>query len=239
MNSYAFCEMVDKVFLEANEALIAENYKDAIVKYESILSNGYESTELYYNLGNAYYRDKSIGKSIWAYSSALEISPRNSDIIHNLSIANTRIVDRIEMPESFIFITIYRFLKSIMTINEWILLGSFLIFIKSIHFSGMKFGLYQGKMYKMISTVLISLIMIVHIFAMDSYIDKQRKNTAVVISNNVNAYSGPFYGNNSLLFQINEGIKVNISNQQKDWAEIILIDGKKGWVSLESIWLIK
>ena len=66
MNSYAFCEMVDKVFLEANEALIAENYKDAIVKYESILSNGYESTELYYNLGNAYYRDKSIGKSIWA-----------------------------------------------------------------------------------------------------------------------------------------------------------------------------
>ena len=52
--------------------------------------------------------------------------------------------------------------------------------------------------------------MIVHIFAMDSYIDKQRKNTAIVISNNVNAYSGPFYGNNSLIFQINEGIKDKI-----------------------------
>ena len=81
--------------------------------------------------------------------------------------------------------------------------------------------------------------MIVHIFAMDSYIDKQRKNTAIVISNNVNAYSGPFYGDNSKLFQINEGIKVNISNQQEDWAEIILIDGKKGWIPSESIWLIK
>ena len=239
MNSYGLCEMAEKVFLEANKALIAENYNDAIDKYESILNNGYESTELYYNLGNAYYRAEYIGKSIWAYSNALEISPRNSDISHNLSIANTRIIDRIEMPKSFIFITIYRYVKSIMTTNEWILFGSFLIFIKSIHFSGMKLGLYLGKIYKMTSTVLISLIMIVHIFAMDSYIDKQRKNTAIVISNNVNAYSGPFYGNNSKLFQINEGIKVNISNQQEDWAEIILIDGKKGWIPSESIWLVK
>ncbi len=231
--------MAEKIFLEANKALIAENYNDAIDKYESILNNGYESTELYYNLGNAYYRAEYIGKSIWAYSNALEISPRNSDIAHNLSIANTRIVDRIEMPKSFIFITIYRYIKSIMTTNEWILFGSFLIFIKSIHFTGMRLGFYLGKMYKMTSTLLISLIMIVHIFAMDSYIDKQRKNTAIVISNNVNAYSGPFYGDNSKLFQINEGIKVNISNQQEDWAEIILIDGKKGWISSESILLIK
>ena len=94
-------------------------------------------------------------------------------------------------------------------------------------------------MYKMTSTVLISFIILAHIFAMDSYIDKQRKNSAVVISNNVNAYSGPFYGSSSILFQINEGIKVDISNQQKDWVEIILIDGKKGWIPSESIWFMK
>ena len=73
---------------------------------------------------------------------------------------------------------------------------------------------------------------------MDSYIDKQRKKSAVVISNNVNAYSGPFYGSSSILFQINEGIKVDISNQQKDWLEIILIDGKKGWIPSESVWFM-
>ena len=142
------------------------------------------------------------------------------------------------MPKSFVFITFYRLLKSIMTTYEWILVGSFLILIKSIHFSGMRFGLTRGKMYKMTSTVLISLIILAHIFAMDSYIDKQRKNSAVVISNNVNAYSGPFYGSSSILFQINEGIKVDISNQQKDWVEIILIDGKKGWIPSESIWFM-
>ena len=239
MNSYGFSELADGVFIEANKALIAENYFDAIAKYESILNDGYESAELYYNLGNAYYRSEQLGKSIWAYSNALDIAPRNRDVAHNLSIANSQIVDRIEMPKSFVFITFYRLLKSIMTTNEWILFGSFLIFIKSIHFSVMKFGLFRGKLYNVTSTVLISLIILAHIFSMDSYIDKQRKNSAVVISNNVNAYSGPFYGNNSILFQINEGIKVNFFNKQKDWVEIILIDGKKGWIPSESIWFMK
>lgn len=238
INSSGFSELADGVYIEANKALIAENYYDAISKYESILNDGYESAELYYNLGNAYYRSEQLGKSIWAYSNALDIAPRNRDVAHNLSIANAQIVDRIEMPKSFVFITFYRLLKSIMTTYEWILVGSFLILIKSIHFSGMRFGLTRGKMYKMTSTVLISLIILAHIFAMDSYIDKQRKKSAVVISNNVNAYSGPFYGSSSILFQINEGIKVDISNQQKDWVEIILIDGKKGWIPSESIWFI-
>ena len=238
MSSSGFAELADELYVEANKALIAEDFNDAIVKYKSILKDGYESVELYYNLGNAYYRSEQLGKSIWAYSNALDIAPRNRDVAHNLAIANAQIVDRIEMPKSFIFITFYRLLKSIMTTHEWILFGSFLIFIKSIHFSVMKFGLFRVRMYKITSTVLISLIILAHIFAMDSYIYKQRKNSAVVISNNVNAYSGPFYGSSSILFQINEGIKVDISNQQQDWVEIILIDGKKGWIPSESIWFM-
>ena len=239
MNSSGFSELADGLYIEANKALIAENYNDAMVKYESILKDGYESAELYYNLGNAYYRSEQLGKSIWAYANALDIAPRNRDAAHNFSVANAQIVDRIELPKSFVFITFYRILKSKMTTYEWILLGSFLIFIKSIYFSVMKFGLVRAKMYKITSTVLVSFIILAHAFAMDSYIDKQRKNSAVVISNNVNAYSGPFYGSSSILFQINEGIKVDISNQQQDWVEIILIDGKKGWIPLESIWFMK
>ena len=78
---------------------------------------------------------------------------------HDIPITNAQIVDRIEMPKSFVFITLYRLLKSIMTTYEWILVGSFLILIKSIHFSGMRFGLTRGKMYKMTSAVLISFLL--------------------------------------------------------------------------------
>ena len=105
MNSYGLSQLAEGVYIEANKALIAENYNDAIVKYESILDDGYESVELYYNLGNAYYRSEELGKSIWAYLNALDIAPRNRDVAHNLSIANAQIIDRIEMPKSFFFIT--------------------------------------------------------------------------------------------------------------------------------------
>ena len=81
--------------------------------------------------------------------------------------------------------------------------------------------------------------MIVHIIAMDRYLEKHKRKTAVVISNGIDAYSGPFYGNNSLVFQINEGSLVDVLNEQKDWAEVVLVDGKKGWLPSHTIRFIR
>jgi len=237
--SNGFCGIIHNLFLKGNEAMIDEEYGDAIQTYESILDIGYENSDLYYNLGNAYYRSHIIGQSIWAYTNALEMAPRDKDIGHNLSVANARIIDRIEMPDTFILLYAYRSIKSYLTIYEWFLFGSALLLIQALWFLSLQFGLLQGKVPKVISTSLISLVMMTHIIGMDSYFQKQRSNTTVVIANGVDAYSGPFYGNNSILFQVNEGSIAEISNNQKDWVEIILIDGKKGWVPSESIRTIK
>jgi|ETNmetMinimDraft_21_1059911.scaffolds.fasta_scaffold29324_2 tetratricopeptide (TPR) repeat protein len=233
--SYGFCGIVDNLLLEGNEAMISEEYNNAIQAYESILGLGYENSDLYYNLGNAYYRSHFIGQSIWAYMNALEIAPRDKDINHNLSVANARIIDRIEMPENFIFLHLYRLIKSYFTINEWFLFGSVLLIFQAIWFVGLRFGILKGKVPKMISYSLIFLVIISHVIALDSYFQKQRRHTAVVIANGVDAYSGPFYGNNAIVFRVNEGSIADISSNQKDWVEIILIDGKKGWVPMESI----
>ena len=64
-------------------------------------------------------------------------------------------------------------------------------------------------------------------------------NRGVVISNGVDAYSGPFYGENTVLFRINEGSIADIQKTQKNWMEIILIDGKKGWIPTQSIRTLK
>ncbi len=233
--SYGICGIVDNLLLEGNEAMISEEYDNAIQAYESILGLGYENSDLYYNLGNAYYRSNYIGQSIWAYMNALDITPRDKDIIHNLSVANARIIDRIEMPETFILLRLYRLIKSYFTISEWFLFGSMLLMFQAIWFLGLRFGILKGKVPKMISFSLIFIVIITHVIAIDSYSQKQRSHTAVVIANGVDAYSGPFYGNNSIVFRVNEGSIADVSNNQKDWAEIILIDGKKGWVPLESI----
>lgn len=237
--SLSWAGIAENLFFEGNKHMVSENYNDAIQTYESILDLGYESSDLYYNLGNAYYRLNFIGQSIWAYMNAIELAPRDDDIKHNLSVANARIIDRVEIPNSFIILKYFRILRAFFTISEWFLIGSLLFLLKSLIFLGLKFGILRGKLFKITSSMLIFILLIVHIIAIDSYYQNYRSNTMVVIANGVDAYSGPFYGENSVLFRVNEGSIAEVFNMKEDWAEIILIDGKKGWITRESIRALK
>jgi len=237
--SIAFADITSDLFIQGNDAMIYEKYKDAIQTYESILELGYEHADLYYNLGNAYYRLHYIGQAIWAYSNAIKISPRDSDFYHNLSVAKARRIDRIDMPEPFFLLQIYRDIKSNITLQEWIIFGSLVLLFQALWVFGLQFGWIRGTMSQSILTVLIVVTLCIHVVALDKYFQDNRTNTGVVIANGVDAYSGPFYGENTLLFRINEGSFADIHQTQKDWVEIILIDGKKGWITTESIRTLK
>ena len=75
------------------------NYQLTIQEMESILRQNWESPQLYYNLGNAYFREKGVGGSVWAYEKCLLLDPSHSDAKYNLSIANLNVIDKIETPE--------------------------------------------------------------------------------------------------------------------------------------------
>ena len=94
---------------------------------------------------------------------------QGQNINHNLSVANASIIDRIEMPETFIFLHLYRLIKSYFTINEWFLFGSMLLMFQAIWFLGLRFGILKGKVPKMISFSLIFIVIITHVIAIDSY----------------------------------------------------------------------
>ena len=72
-SSLCWASIEENLFYEGNTHMIAENYNDAVQVYETILNLGYKSSELYYNLGNAYYRLNFIGQSIWAYMNAIQL----------------------------------------------------------------------------------------------------------------------------------------------------------------------
>ena len=144
-SSLCWASIEENLFYEGNNHMIAENYNDAVQVYETILNLGYKSSELYYNLGNAYYRLNFIGQSIWAYTNAIQLAPRNQDIKHNLSVANARIIDRIKIPETFIILDYYRLFKSSLTINEWFLMGSLSLFLVSLIFFELKLELIKVK----------------------------------------------------------------------------------------------
>ncbi len=215
---------------EGNELMINEKYENAIKIYESILNLEYESAQLYFNLGNAYFRRGQIGNAIWSYMNAQRIEPRNDDVKYNLEIANASIIDRIEMPRLFVLVQIYKTIRDNFTMLEWLSLGSIFLLLHSIYYFMKKMWLSKVFRNGFISLLLLLGMVFSHLFALEHYLIGKRNRNAIVISNAVDAYSGPFFGKNKILFQVNEGSMAEISKIQKNWFEIVLIDGKKGWV---------
>ncbi len=236
--SNIFSKDFDEYFNEANNYYNKSKYIESIQIYESILSEGWESSNLYYNLGNSYFRQNQIGQSVWAYNKALIIDPRNKDLIKNLSIAKARIKDRVILPDEFYLVKIYGKLKSIYILREWLLLGAVIVLITVLSFLISEFYILNNLIILRFLKILMLLTVSVHIVILDKFFDENDDKLGIIIDNQVKAFSGPFYGDNSILFNINEGTEVVIKQIQKNWMEIILLDGKRAWITSNKIRLL-
>ncbi len=226
---------VDSLFIAANQYMNREKYEDAVRLYEKILSQGYEHPDLYYNLGNGYYRLGFLGQAVWAYEKGLRFRPRDPDLRFNLDLVNAHIRDRIEIPETFFLLELYRALKSQFTLSDLLLVGSGLLLLASFLFavnriSGNRFN----RMSKFIGVIFV-LAILVHGVALDKYWELSDKREGVVVEREVEAFSAPFERRDAVLFKVHEGIKVEITQRRPDWIEIVLLDGKKGWVRANSV----
>ena len=86
-----------------------------------------------------------------------------------------------------------------------------------------------------IPQLIVVLITIVHSIALDKYFQEREIGKDAIILEEVDARSAPLFGNNKILFQINEGSMVEVLEEKNDWSQIILLDGKKGWITSKSI----
>ena len=221
---------IHKLFNEANDLFISKKYKKSIELYEKIIDSGQENSTVFYNLGNAYYRSGFIGHAIWAYKHANKFSPRDKDIIHNLKIAEAKKIDRINSPPLFILHDFYRKIKSSMTMFELILVGGILFFVFSLLWIKQIFSGKRNILSKNIFQILLTVIIIVHAVILEMAFERKRISNEAIIVEKSDAQSSPILGDNKVLFQINEGSVVEVLEEKNNWSEIILIDGKKGWV---------
>jgi len=107
----------------ASEAYRSGNFKLSIEQYENTISQysqeGRESADLYYNLGNSYFRDNQIGKAILNYERALLLDPGDGDIRHNLRFARTRIEDRIDVAGNLFLANWFNSIRDLFNSNTW------------------------------------------------------------------------------------------------------------------------
>lgn len=233
----AAAQSQDAMYSSANRALSDEDYQTASKLYEDILAQGYEHDALYYNLGNAYYRQGHTGLAVWAYEKGLRLNPRNVDLKYNLSIVNAQIRDRIPEPEMLFIVKWYRCLKSSFSMRYFIFVGVALFFLAGLLYNihRLVFRLPFGMTF---IGILIIAGLISHGFALDKYWDISDTQEAVVTEEEVPAYSAPFQRSDLVLFKVHEGVKVEVVQSQESWMEIILLDGNKGWIQARSVRVI-
>ncbi len=226
-SAFQFNDLIEK----ANKNYQQENYQEALNDYLKIQQNGYESAELYYNIGNCFYRLGKIGYAILYYEKALLLNPDDDDIIYNLSIAKAHTVDKInEVPQMFL-VEWWDSILSWFTLTGWaifttviyiLLIISFGIYFLSSTISNRRLGFYLGVFF-LVGSIFSGITLA------SKYNKENNSRFAVLISNTVTVKQSP-NERAADAFLIHEGLKFSIEDELDNWVKIKLPDGKVGWL---------
>ena len=222
----------------AETAYTEEQYNIAIDIYESLLKNYGASAELYYNLGNSYYKTGKIAHAILNYERALLIKPGDSDIRFNLELVRQQ-TDRIDPLQEFFMKKWVRTVQNLIGVDSWAAIGisSFVLFICCLVLFFFSKWMYLKKAGFYFGILLFVTVILANIFAFNQKSELENRHAAIVFTPSITAKSSPDNSGTDL-FQLHEGTKVFIRNSLGDWNEIMLEDGNIGWVNKKDIVVI-
>ncbi len=238
ISSHSFSDQLIEKFQKANARYNDAEYSEAINLYEEIIAEKMQSGYIYYNLGNSYFREGMIGQSIWAYNRALRLSPRFENVKYNLEIANTKIKDRVVLPPEFFIVDFYIQLKNYFTFFEWLFLCGLLVFLSASFFMLSKVLILNSSVFRRLILILSFSAFVLHLIAYDIFLEDSKETHGIIIFDDVHAFSGPFQGESTRLFTLNEGTKVSVLQSQGNWVEIFLLSGEKAWIPIEKFKVI-
>ena len=208
------------------------NYEEAAAAYESLLKVEGLAAEVYYNLGNCYYKLDKIPFAVLNYERALLLDPGDGDIRANLALARGKTVDKVVPPSEMFFVTWWRDLTNCMSMDSWTIVGfsAFILMLIGIlvyrfvpQLLARKIGFYSAMF-------LFALVIIANFAAFSQHRDLTHRNTAVILAPSVVVKGSPS-DRSTDLFLIHEGSKVEIlDNSMKEWMEVKFEEGKQGWI---------
>ena len=228
--SLSLSQNADSLFQLGNYYYENERYELAVENFQQ-LEQDFTHEFLYLNLGNSYYRMGEIGNAVWAYEKAHSISPRDQDIIYNLDFVRSQVKDRIVPPDSFFLFSLYKAALNKTTILDIIIIGGFLLIIISLIYLIKSYFFINEKIETFFNYAFTLCLSILIWMSFDKYWNISDINEAIVISTSIDVRSAPIAKGENVLFIIHEGTKAQITASETGWYEILLLDGKKGWVS--------
>jgi tetratricopeptide (TPR) repeat protein len=214
--------VVDSIYSKANAFYQKNDYQNAIKEYEKIIQEGFESPEVYFNLGNAYYKTNDYASAILNYERAKRLAPDDEDILFNLKLANLNVIDKVEPIPPF-------FMKAWW--NEWAIVNIVLLTLTVL--AGILFLMSASGSLKKILFFIAAIFLVS--FGLSFSLAQTRNNLqsnsneAIVFAPSSYIKSSP--SDKSIdLFILHEGTKVKILDKVGAWKKIRLANGEEGWI---------
>jgi tetratricopeptide (TPR) repeat protein len=230
--------LIISLFTEANNQYAEGNYSDAAIIYKQIIAEStitdisYPLSDVYYNLGNAYFKQGELAQSILAYERCLRLQPGHKDAKHNLLFAQSRIIDNIQDTHAFFLSNWFKSVRNALSQRTWTILSVSLFNLMLLLFFVFAFSqtiwLRKSAFYIALTALLFSGISLANATSLHKR-DTLRAE-AIITQGIVNAKSSPDRSGNDL-FTLHEGSKITITETIADWC-CIQVGNNIGWIPI-------
>ena len=232
-------ENVDSLFVSANNLYKTNDFEAAIENYKKIESQDLVSAELYYNLGNCYYKLNKVGPSIYYYENALKLNPLNEDVKKNLVFAKRLAFDNIqELPKTILQKFNANYLQKL-SYNQWAIVVIVFSFVASVLFLAFYFAAVPSKkrFYFVTSMGCFILLLCSLFITYNQHSTSVNNKEAIVFAEKTTVRNAPTL-NSEKVFTLHEGTKVVVLDLVDNWKKIKLADGEIGWIIATDIKLL-
>jgi len=221
---------VSSLWDKAGEAFAAGQWQNALNFYQTIEAENLQSADLFYNIGNTYFKLDDNAHAILYFERALKLDPSHDDAAHNLAIVRQMTLDKIDAVPDFILVSWFRNLRQGLSADAWawvtlgILLGV-----------GILLTLFRNaaspalrKVAFILACLAFVLVVFSFIFSLQQKRAVTRQDSAIVTLPVCSVKSSPAEGGKTV-FVLHEGTKVRLLDNVGDWAKVEIADGRQGW----------
>ncbi len=228
-----------EAMLAANQNYEAGQFEQAIAGYERIIEAGIRNSDVYYNLGNAYFKQGDLGRAILNYRRAQRLDPRDADIAANLTVARAQTIDQLEVSNEGTLTNLIQIAEEWLTLNEAAILALILWLLISI-FAILAIFLPRWRRAWSVGIVVVALFLVIGLISMANRLYKERQYPpAVIVAVEIDATSGPGGADQYLVeFNLHTGAEVRLLESRPDWRRITLPGDLQGWVPREAVELV-
>lgn len=225
-----------QLFAGGNTKYQQGDYAAAERDYRQLLEYGAESGSLYYNLGNACFKQKKLGEAIYFWEKAKQQLPRDPDLRENLVLANLMLVDRIEIPADPFAIRLLDSAVHLLTVTQESRAVLILFMVANMFFGVYLLAARPRIAYRALvgSMITAGLLLLLACSLAWKVYEKNSRQEGVVIEQKVDIRSGPGT-DNITVFTVHEGIKVRVRGAADGWYQITLPNGWSGWLPQGSV----